>query len=47
MVIADGLAIIVGKVMGKRLPERVIKYGAALIFIASGLFTIWEAFTHR
>jgi Ca2+/H+ antiporter, TMEM165/GDT1 family len=44
MVIADGLAIIVGKVMGKRLPERVIKYGSALIFIGSGIFTIIEAF---
>lgn len=46
MVIADGLAIIAGKVLGKRLPERLIKYGAALIFIASGLFTLWEAFKH-
>jgi putative Ca2+/H+ antiporter (TMEM165/GDT1 family) len=47
MVLADGLAIIVGKVMGRRLPEKVIKYGAALVFIASGLFTLWEALTHR
>jgi putative Ca2+/H+ antiporter (TMEM165/GDT1 family) len=47
MVVADGLAIIVGKVMGRRLPEKVIKYGAALVFIASGLFTLWEALTHR
>jgi putative Ca2+/H+ antiporter (TMEM165/GDT1 family) len=47
MVIADGLAIIVGKVLGKRLPEKIIKYGAALIFVASGVFTIVEAFIHR
>jgi putative Ca2+/H+ antiporter (TMEM165/GDT1 family) len=47
MVVADGLAIIVGKVMGKRLPEKVIKYGAALVFIASGIFTIWQAFTRQ
>ena len=26
MVLADGLAIIIGKVMGKRLPERAVKY---------------------
>ena len=44
MVVADGLAIIVGKVMGKKLPERGVKYGAAVIFIASGLFTLFEAF---
>lgn len=43
MVIADGLAIIVGRIMGKRLPERLIKYGAALIFIASGLFALFKA----
>ncbi len=44
MVIADGLAIIVGAVMGKRLPERLIKIVAALIFIGSGIFTLVEAF---
>jgi putative Ca2+/H+ antiporter (TMEM165/GDT1 family) len=47
MVVADGIAIIVGKIMGKRLPERAIKYGATLVFIASGLYTLWEAFTYR
>jgi len=46
MVLADGLAIIIGKVMGKRLPERAVKYGAATIFIASGLFTLFEAFSN-
>ena len=44
MVIADGLAIIVGKLMGKNLPEKLIKYGAAAIFILSGSYTIYEAF---
>lgn len=44
MVIADGLAIIVGAVMGKRLPERAIQIIAALIFIGSGIFTLVEAF---
>jgi putative Ca2+/H+ antiporter (TMEM165/GDT1 family) len=47
MVVADGLAIIVGKMVGKKLPEKAIKYGSALVFIASGLFTIVEAFTRR
>ncbi len=47
MVIADGLAIVVGKVLGKSLPEKVIKYGAALIFLASGVFTLVQAFRHQ
>lgn len=47
MVLADGLAIIVGKVMGKTLPERVVKYGAATIFIASGVFILFEAISTR
>lgn len=47
MVIADGLAIIVGRVMGKRLPERAIKYGATAVFILSGLFTLARAWAHR
>jgi putative Ca2+/H+ antiporter (TMEM165/GDT1 family) len=44
MVLADGIAIAVGKLLGQNLPERVIKYGAAVIFFASGLYTIFEAF---
>ena len=42
MVIADGLAIIVGKVLGKRLPEKTIQYGAAAIFIVTGVVTLAE-----
>ncbi|HEX2910042.1 MAG TPA: TMEM165/GDT1 family protein [Chloroflexia bacterium] len=44
MVLADGIAVIVGMVLGKRLPERLIQIVAALIFIGSGLFTLVEAF---
>jgi len=47
MVIADGLAIVVGKILGRKLPEKEIKFGAALIFFASGLYTLIEAFMHR
>jgi len=47
MVIADGLAIIVGKVMGKKIPENIMKYGAAILFIVSGLYTLYEAFGSR
>lgn len=47
MVVADGLAIILGKALGKRLPEKPVKYGAALIFIVSGIVTLVGAFIHR
>lgn len=43
MVVADGLAIGVGVVAGKRLPERVIRYVSAAIFIVFGIITIIEA----
>jgi putative Ca2+/H+ antiporter (TMEM165/GDT1 family) len=44
MVAADALAIVVGQVMGKRLPERAIKLAAAAVFIVFGVATILEAF---
>ena len=43
MVAADALAIIVGKVLGKELPEKVIRYGAAIVFFVSGAWMIYEA----
>ncbi|HEX2955133.1 MAG TPA: TMEM165/GDT1 family protein [Bacillota bacterium] len=39
MVCSDGLAILVGKKLGTKLPEGVIKIGAAFIFIGFGLFS--------
>ena len=39
MVVSDSLAIIVGQILGAKLPERAIKIGAAVIFFAFGLFT--------
>ena len=47
MVIADGLAILVGKVLGKRLPETLIKYSAATLFMGAGIYTLVEAFLAR
>jgi Ca2+/H+ antiporter, TMEM165/GDT1 family len=44
MVVADGVAIWVGRMAGKRLPERVIRYAAATVFTVSGLVTIGDAF---
>ena len=39
MVFSDGLAIIVGQILGAKLPERAVKTGAAIIFFGFGLFT--------
>ncbi len=40
MVIADGLAIVVGIVLGKKLPEKIIKWVSAVIFIGFGIVTL-------
>lgn len=42
MVISNGIGIIVGNVMGKHIPERAIKWGAALLFIAFGVYGLYE-----
>jgi putative Ca2+/H+ antiporter (TMEM165/GDT1 family) len=40
MVVADGIAIAVGKFLGSRLPERAIRYGAAAAFAIFGALLI-------
>ena len=40
MVAADALAIIVGQQLGARLPERTVKIGAAITFVAFGIILI-------
>ena len=40
MVVADGVAMAIGVLAGRRLPSRVIKYGSATIFIVSGILTL-------
>jgi putative Ca2+/H+ antiporter (TMEM165/GDT1 family) len=47
MMIADGLAIIVGAVLGKTLPEKLISRIAGVIFIAFGLVYVVTAFFIR
>ena len=43
MVLADALAIGVGLLLGRRLPERVIRYGAAVLFAAFGVWLCGDA----
>jgi putative Ca2+/H+ antiporter (TMEM165/GDT1 family) len=43
MVAADALAIAVGAMLGKHLPEKAIKIGASVLFFAFGLWLLGEA----
>jgi putative Ca2+/H+ antiporter (TMEM165/GDT1 family) len=43
MVIADALAIVIGRALGKRLPERTIKIGAAIAFFVFAALLFVEA----
>jgi putative Ca2+/H+ antiporter (TMEM165/GDT1 family) len=42
MVVADGIGIVFGVVMGKRIPERTIKWAASMIFIAFGGWGLYD-----
>ncbi|QIG43252.1 TMEM165/GDT1 family protein [Nocardioides anomalus] len=42
MVAADALAILAGIALGRRLPERFIKYGAAVAFFVFGVVLVLE-----
>jgi putative Ca2+/H+ antiporter (TMEM165/GDT1 family) len=43
MVVADGLAILVGRLLGARLPERAIRIGAAMSFFVFAAVMLIEA----
>lgn len=43
MVAADALAIVVGRQLGARLPERAVKIGAAVLFFVFGVVLFVEA----
>ncbi|TCL37175.1 putative Ca2+/H+ antiporter (TMEM165/GDT1 family) [Anaerospora hongkongensis] len=47
MMIADGIGIIIGIVLGKRIPERMVKWAAAMIFIFFGLFGLYESLPNQ
>jgi putative Ca2+/H+ antiporter (TMEM165/GDT1 family) len=42
MMVSNAFGIVVGIVMGKKIPERAIKWGAALIFIGFGVVGLYE-----
>ncbi|WP_033340319.1 TMEM165/GDT1 family protein [Catenuloplanes japonicus] len=43
MVAADALAILVGRLLGRHLPEKAIRIGAAVLFAVFGVWMIAEA----
>jgi Ca2+/H+ antiporter, TMEM165/GDT1 family len=43
MVAADALAILIGRLLGRHLPDKIIKYGAAALFAIFGIWLIVEA----
>ncbi|HZE38664.1 MAG TPA: TMEM165/GDT1 family protein [Stackebrandtia sp.] len=43
MVAADALAIGVGRLLGKNLPDRIIRYGAAALFVVFGAWLLVDA----
>ena len=43
MVAADALAILVGRMLGRHLPEKLIRYGAAALFAIFGIWLVVEA----
>jgi putative Ca2+/H+ antiporter (TMEM165/GDT1 family) len=45
MVLADALAIAVGLWLGRNLPEKAVKYGAAAAFAVFGVLLIWQGLT--
>ncbi len=44
MVAADALAILVGRLLGRRLPEKTIKYGAAALFGICGIWLMLDGY---
>ncbi len=43
MIIADAIGIIIGIVLGKKIPERLIKWFAAIIFMIFGIIGLYES----
>jgi putative Ca2+/H+ antiporter (TMEM165/GDT1 family) len=42
MILADGLAILIGTILHKKLPHKAIKISAGIVFIGFGLFNLFS-----
>jgi Ca2+/H+ antiporter, TMEM165/GDT1 family len=47
MIIADGIGIIFGIVLGKKIPDRLVKWVAAVIFILFGVMGLYGAISNH
>ena len=47
MVAADALAIVIGRLLGRNLPDKAIRIGAAVLFFVFGAWLAVEAFATR
>jgi len=47
MLVADAIGIVIGIVLGKHIPERAVKWGAALVFIGFGIYGIHQNVPER
>lgn len=47
MLIADGLGILIGVVLCKKIPEKIVKYISAAAFAGFGLFNCYQTLTER
>jgi Ca2+/H+ antiporter, TMEM165/GDT1 family len=47
MMIADGFGIVIGIVLGRRIPAEMIKWASVLIYIAFGLYGLYENLPHH
>ena len=46
MMIANAIGILIGVVLGKKIPDRLVKWVAAIIFIFFGVFGLYEYLPH-
>lgn len=42
MMISNGIGILIGVVLGKRIPARTVQWCSALLFMGFGVFTLWQ-----
>jgi len=47
MLVADAIGIVIGIVMHKHIPEKTVKWGAALVFIGFGIYGVHENVPER
>ena len=47
MIIADAIGIIFGIVLGKKIPDRLVKWVAAVIFILFGIMGLYGAISNH